>query len=149
MVASQTTETSGLTRLFDLELQYQPDAVQHSSAEGRPGNYLGSGTGVATADRLNGTVRWDLYEDQAPDRCETGFAGVITTDDGATISFDTRGWGYVPSKSEPNAWHMNAAVRFATDDPRYSRLDGLLAVWDGTFDAVTYQHRYTVYARSD
>jgi len=46
-----------LKPLFELELQYQQGLPPITSAEGRIGQYLGSGEGTVSGERLTGTVR--------------------------------------------------------------------------------------------
>jgi hypothetical protein len=99
--------------------------------------------------RLQGRIRWDLYERVGEVRCETNFTGVIEADDGAQIRFDTMGYGMVPDRSNPHRWHMVAAVQFDTTSTKYAWLNTVLAVWNGEFDMATYRHRYQVYASVD
>lgn len=136
-----------LKHLFDAELQYQRKMPAVTSPEGNIGTRLGSGDGRFDGSRLRGTIRWDIYEKQGRSQCETNIAGVIETDDGAQISFDSLGFGMVPDTSSPHRWSMVAALRFESEDQRYTWLNTFLALWEGEFDMQTGRHRYRAYSR--
>jgi hypothetical protein len=149
MTNLSTTANAPLVSLFEVELQYREGLAAITSPEGRIGQYLGSGDGTIKGSRLQGAVRWDLYEIVGELRCQTNFVGIIKTEDGAEIQFDATGFGIVTDRSKPNRWHMVNALQFATTDRRYEWLNTLLALWDGQFDMQTYRHYYQVYARDD
>lgn len=133
------------TGLFALSLEVTPGSEPETSAEGKPGHYIGGGVGTARGERVNGDVRWDLYEAQAPDRCDASFAGEITTEDGATVGFQTRGWLHTPDASQPHIWQTRSIVLFTTDSAEYSWLDGYEAVWEGQSDLSVMRHESSVY----
>lgn len=137
-----------LKLLFETRMQYQEGLEAITYAEGKVGGYLGSGKGAVAGDHITGEMHWDLYEDIAGDVCQTNFAGEIYTEDGATITFDARGFGLVPDPSKAHEWRMSYAVRFNTDDERYTWLQKIIGLWDGEFDMNTYLHHYQVYVRS-
>lgn len=142
---SITTVGSDVETLFDIELAFTPGLEKSSSDEGHQGEYLGSGEGRLTGPRLNGTARWDLRENTGQTACDMFFSGVIETDDGATIGFETLGHGRVPDpETAPSIWDVTASVRFTSDDDRYAWLTGRPAIWHGDFNMDTYQHRYHV-----
>ncbi len=131
--------------VVDLDLTYSSKADRVVPDSGRPGEYLGSGEGTVHGRGIAGTVRWDLSEHTGTTACEMFFSGVIDTDDGATIRFDTSGYGMVPDPDgAPGLWDVTASVRFRTDDPRYGWLAARPATWQGTFDMDTYRHRYRI-----
>ncbi len=134
-----------LNPLFEVNLQYKQGLPPITSAEGRIGQYLGSGEGTVSGERLTGTVRWDLYEAVGETRCETNFAGVIETSDDVQIQFEAKGYGMVRDSSKPNKWTMVAALQFDTTDNAYAWLNNTIAVWDGEFDMETYRHHYQIY----
>jgi hypothetical protein len=74
--------------------------------------------------------------------CETNIVGVITTDDGAEVAFETRGYGLVPDPKEPSTWDMPAVVKFRTESPAYQWLNTTLARWEGAFDMDRGLHTY-------
>lgn len=88
--------------LFDIELQYQQGLAALSADDARPGEYLGSGAGRASGSRLNGTIRWDLRENTGKTACDMFFNGVIETDDGALIDFETLGQASSASPRRPH-----------------------------------------------
>lgn len=138
----------GTEELFDIDLRYEQDQGQVEPDIERPGEYLGGGRGRVSGERLRGTVRWDLREHTGRTSCDMFFNGIIDTDDGATISFETLGHGFVPDQeAAPSLWDVSASVRFISDDDRYAWLTGRPAAWLGSFDMSTYQHHYQVVRR--
>lgn len=127
-----------MEKLFDIQLQYKPDMTQVTSPEGRLGKHLGSGDGTVIGEKLKGGVRWDIYEKggvvTGEKRCQTNITGLIVTDDGSTIQFDSVGFGMVPDSSQPNKWSMAATRNFNTSAETYLWLNNVLAVWKGDFD---------------
>ncbi len=104
--------------LCDLDLQYQPGQDAYSTAEGKLGGYIGSGQGRVEGTELKGNVTWDLYERSVGDfSCDSNFVGVIQTDDGAEISFDSKGFARVLDLSNTNKWTMHMGIKFQTEDP--------------------------------
>lgn len=86
-------KTTTLDHLFEARLDYRgQDAI--TSPEGKVGVYMGSGDGIVIG-RINGNMKWDLYEDMDEGVCLTNFAGQIEAQDGAVIRFDARGHGKV------------------------------------------------------
>jgi hypothetical protein len=130
-------------RTFKAELLYQPSAtsVQLRERSSRSGDLLGSGDGTVWGAPFQGRVHWSLFEVQGP-ICETNIVGVITTEDGATLEFETRGYGVVPDPTQPHLWDMPAVVRFRTESPAYQWLNTTLARWEGTFDMHRGVHTY-------
>lgn len=73
-------------------------------------------------------------------------AGLIETDDGATIRFDARGWALRPvGEGGWDTWDVAGGVRFETADRRYYWLTRSLAVWKGWFDAATGRATWRIY----
>ena len=142
-MASEATTTT-LKHLFEARLDYRgQDAV--TSPEGKVGEFIANGDGTV-AGQINGTIKWDLYEDMDGGVCLTNFAGTIETEDGATIRFDARGHGKVPDPEKPNDWVMVYGVKFNTEDDQYDWLNASLGVWEGEASQETGKHRYQVYA---
>lgn len=141
-----TTSTTSLVRLFDAALQFTSESPADAvvPATGREGEYLGSGTGNALGDRVRGTVQWSFYSgnclypsirrgESVPDGlhlCTLNPGGFIDTDDGARISFDGRGFGL----RSPDVYRVSLILAFRTDDARYSWLNRVLGLMEGTFD---------------
>ena len=134
-----------LAQLFDAELQYQPDVAPVVPPEGRAARLLGSGDGQVTGPRINGRIRWSIFEEQRPGECKTNISGFIETDDGSRIGIETRGFGVVPDPARPSHWRMSAAIQFKADG-KYAWLQSVLAVWDGSFDMDTGRHSYRAYS---
>jgi hypothetical protein len=89
-----------LEHLFDAEMMYRgQEAI--TSSEGKVGQYVGSGDG-SIAGKINGKIRWDLYEDIDNGACLTNFAGIIETHEGDLIWYDARGHGKIPDPKKPH-----------------------------------------------
>ncbi len=133
-----------LEHLFDLNLIYKEDQPP-VSLDGKVGEYVGSGEGRASGQKLNGHVRWSLFEAPEGLVCPSNLFGVITTEDGAEIRFDSMGFFRRPNDAA-SVWQVAAVVRFETQAPHYAWLRPLLGVWQGRFDMASYLHDYQVYA---
>lgn len=133
-------------QLFRAELHHRPSAppVQPHEHSRGSGELLGSGDGIVRGAALQGQVRWSIFEAEGP-ICETSIVGVISTDNGATLEFETRGYGVVPDPNQPQVWDMPAVVRFRTESPAYDWLNTTLARWEGTFDTRSGVHTYQTY----
>ena len=133
-----------LVDLFELELQFQWEMPPVTSRDAGEGEYIGSGEGTAKGSKINGTVHWDLFEKREETLCRSNLTGVIETNDGAQIQFDSRGFFIKPDEANPNKWITSASVYFYTTDGRYEWLNTRLAVWEGEFNMVTFHHCYHV-----
>ena len=131
-----------LEPLFDAELDYQT-GMPPLTSEG-DGALIGSGDGAVHGPKLDGKLEWTLFEQPGSTVCRMAPVFRITTDDGAQIRFDGRGYATRPSQSDPS-WRVAATLYFTTDDSRYSWLDGALAIWEGEFNEATGHARYTAY----
>jgi hypothetical protein len=150
MTTSNISQNKRLEQWFEIELQYTQQFPDAATVKGRVGEYIGSGQGSVNGSRLRGQVsRWDLYEDVGDVVCRSNLSGVIETDDGAKIRFDTMGFFKVPDKSKSHLWVTTAGVQFETDDERYAWLNDVLGIWEGTFNMETYRHHYQVYANNN
>ncbi|MCK4900328.1 MAG: DUF3237 family protein [Anaerolineales bacterium] len=137
-----TQET--FTHLFEMNLEYKQDKAPVSK-DSKVGEYIGSGEGVVRG-RINGTVHWSLFEAQSAVFCASNLFGIITTDDGAEIKFDTMGFFRRPDEGS-HIWQNSSGVSFETDDERYQWLKDVMGVWEGEFDMKAYRHKYQVYAK--
>jgi hypothetical protein len=131
-----------LEPLFDAELDYQPGMAPLTS-EG-DGALVGSGDGAVHGPKLTGKLEWTLFEQPGSTVCAMAPVARITTDDGAQIRFDGRGFGTRPSPADPG-WRVAATLYVTTDDSRYAWLDGALALWEGEFNEATGHARYTAF----
>jgi Protein of unknown function (DUF3237) len=131
-----------LEPLFDAELDYQP-AMAPLTTQG-DGALIGSGDGAVHGPKLNGKLEWTLFEQPGSTMCAMAPVARITTDDGAQIRFDGRGYGTRPSQSDPS-WRVAATLYLTTGDSRYSWLDGALALWEGEFNEATGHARYAAF----
>lgn len=150
-------EAKHLAPLFGAVLQYRSQAQQDAviPPEAREGEYIGSGDGTATGDRLRGTVRWSLWAGNCayplvrkgqniPDAlhlCTMNPAGFIETPDGARIRFDGRGYGL----RSPESYRTSMTLVFGTEDARYAWLTKVLGVMEGEFDEKAGRATWEVY----
>lgn len=139
------TQREQLEQLFEVVLQYK-EGKPAVSMNGKVGEYVGSGEGTATGARVRGAVHWTLFEAVRPGACDSNLFGIITTEDGAQIRFDTLGFFRRPNKNRPHLWVTSAAVNFETSDDRYAWLNPILGIWEGTLDMRSYTHQYRVFA---
>src|SRR5260370_8599050 len=113
------------------------------SAGTREGELVGSGDGTVTGALLSGTVRWSTYAgncayvyvlaglEPPPGQhlCTVHPAGVITTDDGAEIWFDARGYGLRGAdQSQPHLWVLTTALQFKPTAQPYQCLNATLGL---------------------
>ncbi|MGH2682418.1 MAG: DUF3237 family protein [Actinomycetota bacterium] len=127
-----------LEHLFDAELKFRPGMDPVVPASGREGQLIGSGDGTVRGAAVRGTIRWSNFETQGERVCGMHPAGLIETDDGATLRFDARGWALRwDGDGGESIWEVAGGLRFETEDRRYEWLTRSLAVWEGRFDAAT------------
>ncbi len=88
--------------LFELDLQFKWELPPITSREAGEDKFIGSGDGIAKGSRINGTVRWDLFEKREENLCRSNLTGVIETNDRASIQFDSRGFFIQPDETNPN-----------------------------------------------
>jgi hypothetical protein len=131
-----------MRHLFDAELRYQDGMAPVCELDDR-GHLAGSGTGRVEGPSISGTVRWSNFEQVFTDHCRLNVAGMIETDDGAEIRFDSQGFAVPPAGV--GAWKVASAVRFAVNDSRYRWLEAAPAIWAGEFDAANATARYRAY----
>src|SRR5207245_6266582 len=80
--------------------------------------------------------------------CKVSDGGVIETEDGARIAFDTRGYGLRGADpSFPKRWRLAMGVQFSTTDKRYEWLNTALGFWEGQFDEEAGKASYKGYVR--
>lgn len=131
-----------LEHLFDAELQYRP-GVAPIASEGE-GELIGSGDGVVRGERLDGSLRWTLFEQPGTLICPMNPILAIVTGDGAELRVEGRGYARRDHPGD-SRWRVAATLVVATDDARYAWLNGRLALWEGEFDAEAHQARYRAY----
>jgi hypothetical protein len=129
----------------NIELDYDPNVIQASEPAGipTPSDYIGSGTGQASGD-IEGVIKWDLYEDQALDKCDASFVGTITSESGEELNFHTRGILLAPTAAEPGIYRTNSEVTIGIGSPDKQDAGTLSGDWVGTFDSTKYHHSYVL-----
>ncbi len=131
-----------LEHLFDAELQYRP-GMPPIASEGE-GRLIGSGDGVVQGEKLDGTLRWTLFEQPGELVCPMNPILAIATRDGAEVRVEGRGYARRDRPGD-SVWRVAATLLFDTDDEPYAWLNGRLAVWEGEFDAKEERARYRAY----
>lgn len=153
-------DSDNLKPLFNAVLRYEDSADDVDLAENLPGSYIGRGLGTVEGDRINGQFVWKLHAENCaflwlkegsippPDMhlCNTYFSAIISTNDGAEISFSARGFGFRGALPESlHLWSLTASLRFGTEDKRYSYLNKVLGIWEGTFNEEKREAFYHAY----
>ncbi len=147
--------------LFDASTQFTSDSVSDAVVipDGREGEYLGDGEGIATGERVRGRLRFSFYSgnclypqirrgDTVPDRlhlCTLNPGGYIESDDGARIAFDGKGYGL----RSPERYRVSMTMTFRTDDVRYAWLNRVLGIMAGDFDEKNGRAAWHVYVPAE
>ncbi len=146
---------------FDFEL-HDPTGKSFIPAENRDGPFIASATGTITGKEIHGTIKMSFFAadcayllvqagvDPGPGQhlCKENDGGIIETEDGAKITFDTRGYGLRGADpSNPKKWRLAMAVQFSTKDKRYQWLNTAFGLWEGQFDEEQGRASYKTYIR--
>ena len=123
--------------LCDGEYRYDAPPIVITPYGGREAVAFGGGDGWLTGERLSGTTRWSNF----PRRREDGtflpnVTGVIETDDGATVLYETTGVSLAPPEGSTHRL-VTSTVRFHADAEPYRWLNAVVAVEEGVVDAAT------------
>ncbi len=156
-MSNLSTSSLDLAHLFDAAVRFASESPVNAlvAADGRAGEYLGDGEGIATGERLRGNVYFSFYSGNClypqirrgaavPDRlhlCTINPGGYIQTDDGARIDFDGNGYGL----RSPERYRVSMTLTFRTDDGRYAWLNRVLGAMVGDFDEKTGRAAWHVY----
>lgn len=147
-----------LEHLFDFELVGR-GGEPYVSASKRDGPFIANGEGTVSGT-IQGRIRMSFFAkdcayllvqagvDPGPGLhlCKENDGGVIETDDGARIVFDTRGYGLRGADpASPRRWRLSMAVQFSTDDKRYGWLNTAFGLWEGQFDEEKGKASYSAY----
>lgn len=153
-----------LEHLFDVEWATSPDAEEVAGPEGREGALIGSGEGSVSGPALEGRIRFSFYSadcpydpgfltatsqtwaDIADHVCKINPAGVIETEEGATVQFEVKGFGLRLERRAPR-WSLTGGVRLLSEDGSYRWLNDVVGLWEGEFNEETGIARYRVWAR--
>ncbi|MDR8390501.1 hypothetical protein NC796_05060 [Aliifodinibius sp. S!AR15-10] len=151
---------SSLKPLFKAVLQYDDSIETPFFDESEPGSYIGKGRGTMEGDKITGHFIWRLNAENCAflwtkkgdtpppgmHLCNTYFTGLMTTENGAEISFNARGYGFRGYDSEhPYLWKLTAALRFGTDNKQFHYLNNSLGIWEGTFNENNKEALYHAY----
>ena len=158
---SQASIEGGIEHFFDFEL-HDPNSESFISAKNRDGPFIASATGTITGEEIHGKIKMSFYAadcayllvqagvDPGPGQhlCKENDGGIIETEDGAKITFDTRGYGLRGADPlNPKKWRLAMAVQFSTKDKRYQWLNTAFGLWEGQFDEEQGRASYKTYIR--
>jgi Protein of unknown function (DUF3237) len=135
-----------LEHLFDAELRYRSETAPLT--EDGEGELIGSGDGSVSGPAVAGELAWTLFERPGALVCAMNPVALITTDDGAQLRVEARGFARRENE-ESRIWAVAATLRFESEDERYRWLDHALGVWEGEFDAEAHRARYRAYLVSN
>ena len=155
-------KNNGLEHAFDFDLEASPDRKPYVSAKNREGAFIVNGVGTVRGDMLRGRIKMSFFAldcayllvqagvDPGPGQhlCKEGDGGVIETEDGAKIFFDTRGYGLRGADPLfPKRWRLGMTAQFSTTDKRYEWLNTAFGLWEGQFDEEKGTANYKAYTR--
>lgn len=154
------TGEGGLEHLFDFELDAVRGKRPDISAEDREGVFVTNSVGTVKGEKIRGKIRMSFFAidcayllvqggvDPGPGQhlYKENDGGVIETEDGAKIVFDTKGYGLRGADpANPKKWRLAMTVQFSTSDDRYRWLNTSFGFWEGEFDEETGRARYKGY----
>jgi len=160
-VGHSTIGNNELEHLFDFDLQAAPGKRPYISTQDREGSFITNSNGTPTG-KIRGKIRMTFFaidcayllvqagRGPGPGQhlCKENDGGVIETDDGAQIAFDTKGYGLRGADpSFPKRWRLAMAVQFSTTDKRYEWLNTAFGFWEGQFDEEKGVASYKGYVR--
>ena len=146
----------GLEHVFDFDFQAAPGRELFVSTKNREGAFIVNG------EMIHGKIKMSFFAidcayllvqagaDPRPGQhlCKENDGGVIETEDGARITFDTKGYGLRGADpSFPKRWRLAMAVQFSTTDKRYDWLNKAFGFWEGQFDEEKGTASYKGYVR--
>jgi len=134
-----------LELLMDMELENRQGAGRVIQTQAKIGDYLAGGEGAVFGSRINGIVRWDLYQEEGEFVCGSNLRGSIKTDDGYQLNFESIGNMVRSDLAQPTFWYTTASVSFATDSRPYEWLNKALAVLQGRYDMGSGRHSYRIF----
>ena len=155
-------EHDGLEHAFDFDLEATEDRKPFVSAKNREGVFIANAVGPIKGDIIHGRIKMSFFAqdcayllvqagiDPGPGQhlCKESDGGVIETEDGAKIFFDTRGYGLRGANpSFPRRWRLAMGVQFSTTDKRYDWLNTAFGLWEGQFDEEKGAASYKGYIR--
>lgn len=155
-------ENNGLEHAFDFDLEAIPEKKPYVAAKNRKGEFIVNSVGTIRGGMLRGRIKMSFFAsdcayllvqagvdpDPGQHLCKESDGGVIETEDGARITFDTRGYGLrVADPSFPKRWRLAMTAQFSTTDKRYEWLNTAFGLWEGQFDEEKGTANYKAYIR--
>jgi len=152
----------GLEHVFDFDLQAAPGRELFVSTKNREGAFIVNGVGTVNGEMIHGKIKMSFFAIDCAyllvqagvdpglgqHLCKENDGGVIETEDGARLTFDTKGYGLRGADpSFPKRWRLAMAVQFSTTDKRYDWLNKAFGFWEGQFDEEKGAASYKGYVR--
>lgn len=137
-----------LEHLFDAELTYRAELAP--LAEHGERQLIGSGDGSVSGPRVQGALRWTLFDGGGELVCTMNPILAVSTEDGAGIAVEGRGYAHRASRVSrvSQVWRVAATLLFSVNDKSYAWLDGTLGIWEGEFDAGQHSARYRAFVQA-
>ena len=136
-----------LEHLCDMELGYKDQFQLIKPFGGEEGSGYGEGEGVATGEKLAGTIKWANHPHRRSDgRMLPDAAGIVITSNGAKVTFRMQGRTTFRTndKGERKGGQL-LWITFESDDEAYKWLNDALGVIEGVIDAKTLRMKFAVY----
>lgn len=118
-----------LTYLCDAEMAFESAPVLVRPYGGEEGTSFGQGGGTFSGESLRGTVRWvSLPHRRSDGNMLPDIRGVLTTEDGATITFSMRGRTVFTDGPRGLTGSQLLQVLFEAQDEQYRWLNNAVCV---------------------
>jgi len=147
MPEQETSPGAHLEHLFDMELENRQGMSRVIADMGKFGDYFCSGEGAVFGPQINGVVLWDLFQEQGENVCGSNLRGIIKSDDGSQITFESVGFMIRPDITKPTDWFTTASFKLETDALHLAWMNNTLAILQGKFDMGSNRHSYRIYAQ--
>lgn len=133
-----------LEHLCDMDLGYKDQFQLVKPYGGEEGSGYGEGDGLATGEKLAGTVRWVNHPHRRSDgRMLPDAGGIVIAPSGAKVTFRMQGRTTFRTNDKGGQllW-----ILFESDDEAYRWLNDALCVIEGVIDAKTMRMKFKVYS---
>jgi hypothetical protein len=147
MPESELSPGANLEHLFDMELENRQGMSPVLADRGKLGDYLSSGEGSVFGPNISGEVLWDLFQEQGEVVCGSNLRGIIKSDDGSQIGFESVGYMKRPDMTKPTVWLTTASFKLETEAIHLAWMNDKLAILQGKFDMASNRHSYRIYVQ--
>jgi len=124
-----------LTYLCDAEMAFESAPILVRPYGGEEGTSFGQGGGTFSGESLRGAVRWvNLPHRRSDGNMLPDIRGVLTTEDGATITFSMQGRTVFTNGPQGLTGSQILQVLFEAQEERYRWLNGAVCVSEARVD---------------